>query len=88
MERGTFSQSVDESQISFEKVRGNYKNNPTKIREAYYPHCGWVKINGDCTNKAIWDLAMSGALHFNLVVLDVWDDICYPDYSLKELIRN
>ena len=92
--KNEFSQSKNESQISFKKVRDCYGVNPIKINEVFRNGVGWINVktvDGEdvqCSNKKVWEYAMDGITEFNFILVNKHKETRYPDFKLKELIRD
>lgn len=81
-----FDQSIDETQITFERVIQNYKNKPLNIVQIYLQN-QWINVNVDATKQNIWNYAMGGTTKFQFMLNDEFDQVHYPDYSLHELLK-
>lgn len=85
---GTFRQDIGSEQISFQKVIDSYKSVPIGISEVFKPNVGWFKPMGvTASAEDVCQLAMSGVEHFNFEVMNEFETICYPDFSLNELVK-
>ena len=91
---GKFNQSIGSEQITFQKVKDCYKTLPIGIHEVFKPEIGWYEPSYDWKGKSendmandVWNLAMSGVEHFNFEVMNEYDTIVYPDFSLNELVK-
>ena len=90
---GTFRQDIGSEQITFQKVIDCYKSEPIGISEVFKPGIGWFKPMGltpmgtMVTIENVYQLAMSGVEHFNFEVINEYETIVYPDFSLNELVK-
>lgn len=80
-----FQQSINESQISFENVVRLYGNKPLYIVQVYNNE--WINVKMEATEYNIWYYAMGGATKFQFEVVNQFDTVCFPDYSLSELLK-
>ena len=84
--KNTFDQSKDCSQITFKRVRELYGDNPLYIVQTF--RLGWTEVKMDATMDNVHYYAMLGVTKFQFIVENQFGEICYPDYSLDELIRQ